>query len=174
MKMKLIALMLALVLVGMLSSCGLTVPRPDIKEGRFDFSITYELNGETKTFSAVYVCEFAGTSWALEGGDYTRDWKDHVEGNYTGDNYSAIIGASEDGGDITLFFGVYPSYFMGDSTGDRGVPGPSLYITYPEDEDGGTRLVSDPTELEEVYGVKIISYEYDAPIENKFTVFDFN
>ena len=172
-KRKLIILVLTLILACTLSSCGLTVPRPEIKEGKFDLSITYELNGEEKTFSAVYSCEFDGTSWSLEGGHYSREWKDSTEGDFEGDNYSAVIGKTDDGGDIVLFFGVYPEYFMGDSTGDRDAPKPSLYITYPVDPDGGQRYVGMADEIEENYGAKIISYKYDAPVENTFKMFNF-
>ena len=174
MKKRLLALILVLAIVSMLTGCGLAVPRPDIKDGRFDFSITYRIGEEVETFSAVYVCEFDGTSWSLEGGSFYREWADYVEGDYEGDDYCAVIGTTDDGGDIILFFGIYPEYFMGDSTGDRGVPTPEVYITYPEDEDGASRVVAMPDEVEEIYGVKIISYEYDAPVENTFTLFDFN
>ena len=172
MKRKLMALLLTFVLVCTLASCGFAVPRPEIKEGRFDFSITYELNGEAKTLSAVYVCEFDGVSWSLDGG-YGRDWRAHTEGDYEGDDdYSAVIGKTEDGGDIILFFGIYPEYFMGDSTADRGVPEPSVYITYFENEGAEIGLVNDPDEVAEIYGAKIISAEYDEPIKNTFGLFN--
>ena len=171
MKRRLIALFLLLTLVGTLTGCGITVPRPEVEEGDFNFSITYEINGKVDTLSAVYMCEFDGVSWSVEGG-YGRDWKAHTEGDYEGDDYSAIIGTTEDGGDIVLFFGIYPEYFMNDSTGDRGAPEPSLYISYTLDVDE-YGLVSDPLEVEEIYGAKIISYEYDAPIVNTFNLFDF-
>ena len=171
MKRRLIALFLLLTLVGTLTGCGITVPRPEVEEGNFNFSITYEINGKVDTLSAVYMCEFDGVSWSVDGG-YGRDWKAHTEGDYEGDDYSAIIGTTEDGGDIVLFFGIYPEYFMNDSTGDRGAPEPSLYISYTLDVDE-YGLVSDPLEVEEIYGAKIISYEYDAPIVNTFNLFDF-
>ena len=170
MKKIVVFLIVVLLLSFSLTSCGLTVPRPEIKEGEFDFSITYALNGEEKTFSAVYVCEYDGTSWSLDGG-YGRDWKARTEGDYEGETYSAIIGTTDDGGDIILFFGIYPEYFMNDSTADRGAPEPSVYISYPENEHGEIGLVNDPAEVEELYGAKIISYEYDAPIENSFGLF---
>ena len=170
MKKVLCALSLVLMVSVMLTSCGLTVPRPEIKTGEFDFSITYEIDGKVGTLSAVYVCEFDGTSWTLDGG-YGRDWKAHTEGDYKGDDYSAIIGTTDDGGDIVLFFGIYPEYFMNDEMGDRGVPEPSVYVAYPENEHGEIGLVNDPAEVEELYGAKIISYEYDEPIENSFGLF---
>ena len=116
------------------------------------------------------MCEYDGTSWSLDGG-YGRDWKARTEGDYEGETYSAIIGTTDDGGDIILFFGIYPEYFMNDSTADRGAPEPSVYISYPENEHGEIGLVNDPAEVEELYGAKIISYEYDEPIENSFGLF---
>ena len=171
MRRKCIAWILVLVLASMLTGCGLAVPRPEIKEGRFDLSVTYEISGEVKTFTAVYVCEFDGSSWTPDGFDFSRDWKGYVEGDHEGDYNSAIIGKTEDGGDIILFFGVYPEYFMGDYTGDSGVPTPSVYVVYPEDEHGCSTSYAEPTEVEELFGVKIISHEYAAPIENEFGLF---
>ena len=173
MKKLLSAISVLLLLSLCLSGCGLTVPRPEIKEGAFDFSITYELYGEEKTFSAVFKCEFDGTSWSLDGG-YGRDWKSWTEGDYEGDDtYSAIIGKTEDGGDIILFFGIYPEYFMNDPACDRGEPEPSIYISYPENENGESGLVNIPEEVEALCGAKIISYKYASPIENSFGMFNF-
>ena len=173
MKRILIIFALMLIIAVSLTSCGLTVKRPEVKKGEFDFSITYELYGEVKTLSAVYICEFDGTSWSLDGG-YGRDWKSWTEGDYEGDDtYSAIIGKTEDGGDIILFFGIYPEYFMNDPACDRGEPEPSIYISYPENENGESGLVNIPEEVEALCGAKIISYKYDSPIENSFGMFNF-
>ena len=171
MKRIICTMLLMFAFVSTLTSCGLAVPRPEVEEGKFNFSITYEINGKVDTLSAVYVCEFDGVSWSIDGG-YGRDWKAHTEGNYEGDDYSAIIGTTEDGGDIILFFGIYPEYFMNDSTAGRGVPEPSVYISYTVDVDEYS-IVNDPTEVEEIYGAKIISYEYDAPVVNTFSLFGF-
>ena len=172
MKRILIALILVLTFACTLTSCGLTVPRPEVKEGQFDFSITYEINGKVDTLVAVYSCEFEGVSWSIDGG-YGRDWNAHTEGDYEGDDYSAVVGKTEDGGDIILFFGIYPEYFMNDSAGDRGVPEPSLYIAYSENDGAEVGLVNDSSEVAEIYGAKIISYEYDEPIKNTFALFNF-
>ena len=38
------------------SSCTIAkMPVPSVKEGRFNFSFTYEINGEEKNYSGVYV-----------------------------------------------------------------------------------------------------------------------
>ena len=79
--MKKIFSVLSLILIFtlMLTSCSID-PAPKIKEGRFNFSVTYEEWGETKTVSGVFVCKYAGRSFILEGGRFTRDWEGHVEG----------------------------------------------------------------------------------------------
>ena len=50
MKRKLFALLLALMLVCTLASCGLVVPRPEIREGTLCYYIAYR-NGERVTGS---------------------------------------------------------------------------------------------------------------------------
>ena len=167
---RILSILVFVLYVSALAGCGLQVSRPEIKKGEFHFSITYELNGEEKTFSAVYVCEFDGISWSLDGG-YGRDWKAWTEGDYKGDTYSAIIGTTDDGGDIVLFFGICPEYFMNDPAEDGAAPVPSIYVSYPENADGESTLVNIPEEVEALCGAKIISYEYDAPIENTFGLF---
>ena len=79
MKRKLIALILVLMLIGMLASCEVE-PKPTIKEGRFNFSVTYEHWGEVKTLSGVFVCNYAGRSFTLESSGFTGSWKGHMMG----------------------------------------------------------------------------------------------
>ena len=55
-KMKLfICVLFVTILSSLFSGCATIMPIPEIKEGRFDFSVTCEINGEEKTFSGVYV-----------------------------------------------------------------------------------------------------------------------
>ena len=79
MKKIFIAFVLVFLISVNLTSCGLTVPRPEVKQGEFNFSVTYEFNEETKTVSGVYVCEYSGTDWALDGGSH-RDWNGYIKG----------------------------------------------------------------------------------------------
>ena len=105
------ALLLVVVLVGVLASCSLVLPSPEIKEGRFDVSVTYEVNGETKTLDLVYVCEYDGVDWTLEGTSY-RAWNGHFEGYEDGDIIEVC--ESDDGSKIHLSFLIYAEYFMGE------------------------------------------------------------
>ena len=157
------------ILAGILTGCGLQVPRPEIKTGEFDFSVTYEWNGETKTVSGVYVCEYNGTDWALDGG-YHRDWKGYVKHDKM--ETQIEIGTTEDGGVILLSFGFYPEYFMDDpATGGREVPEPWLTVSHSFADGDGVEILNDAEIIEETYGVKIISYQYSDPIENTFGLF---
>ena len=166
MKSKLVFLFLLIFIVGTLSSCGLDVPRPEVKSGEFNFSVTYEFNGEIKTVSGVYVCEYEGTDWALDSG-YYRDWDGYIKGDK--DQKTLKIGTTEDGGVIDIVLSFYPEYFMGDSEW-RGVPEPYLTVTHIEND--GVSIQNEAAFIQENYGAKIISYEYDAPIENSFSLFN--
>ena len=160
-------LLLTLVLVCVLTSCGLTVPRPQIKSGEFHFSVTYEYAGETKTVSGVYVCEYNGMEWALDGG-YYRDWTGYIRGG-TSDDYVAID--TVNGNEIILVLNLIPDYFMDDFNFELyDVPTPYIQVKHYS-EDGGMSIIYDSKEIEELYGAKIISFEYDKPIENSFSIF---
>ena len=163
------AFVMAVLVAAMLTGCGLTVPRPEIKEGKFDFSVTYELNGENKTISGVYVCEYNGTDWALDGGSH-RDWKGCIEGGSEDDCFE--IGTTEDGGAINVCLDFDPDYFMGEDVVEyKGVPEPYLIVVYPMTEDGALTFINDAETVAEQYGAKIISHVYDEPINNSFGLF---
>ena len=164
--MKKIIGMLLLVglLAGMLAGCG--VQRPAIKEAKFDFTVTYELDGAVKTVSGVYACKYDGISWALDSGR-TRSWKGQVEGvETTGVGDDIKLGTTEDGGNIILALAFYPSYFMGDM--EMEAPVPYLVVEYPATEGQEIKFFNDANTIAENFGAKIVSYEYDAPIVNTF------
>lgn len=165
---KISALLIFVFLIsGMLTSCGLQVPRPEIKEGRFNYSVTYEINGAVETLSGVYVCEYNGTSWSVDGG-YHRSWKGSYEGDVKDD--VKIIGTTYDGGKIELSLGFYPHYFMGESIDvDLEAPEAHLVVSFVNGEE--VLIESQADVIEEKYGARIISYEYDDPIKNSFGLF---
>ena len=171
MKRILSAFILFLSLTVMLTGCGLRVPRPEIKSGEFKYSVTYEYNGEVNTVSGIYVCEYAGLSWALDGG-YSRDWYGYIKGS--DDNDHIELGTIDDGDAVFLVLNLSPEYFMDDFNFDLyDIPAPYIMIK-DYTEDGGLRFLHEADLVEELCGAKIISYDYDAPIENTFTLFDFN
>lgn len=164
---------LIVVLSAILSGCLAKVPIPEIKEGRFDFSVTCEINGEEKTFSGVYVCKYDGAYKTLAGEGV--DWEGYIENS--DENGIISIQTNEDG---VIYIDLYfvPEYFMGDPDAIcYDVPVPVLYIVYHSDDPDVSSYENDPDILETNYGVKLISYKYADPIENtfkeKFTFVDF-
>ena len=152
------------ILTAVLSMFITKMPIPEIKEGRFDFTVTYEINGEEKTYSGVYVCKYEGAYKTLAGEGV--DWEGYIENN---DNNGVIpIQTNEDG---VIFIDLYfvPEYFMGDPDAIcYDVPAPVLYIVYHSDNPDESTYENDPEILEANYGVKLISYKYADPIENTF------
>lgn len=164
MKRKWCILLGLLMLVSMLAGCGLDVPRPEIQTGDFNFSVTYEFNGEIKTISGVYICEYGGIDWALDGG-YYRVWKGYIKDNTTEDVIR--LATAEDGGEIDLNLGFDPGHFMGDSHWGNEEPfTPRLTVKLIGEV--GLCFENNPDIIAETYGARIISYEYDEPIENEF------
>ena len=156
---------LALALCLALSSCALVAPRPKIKEAEFNFSVTCEIDGEEKTLSGVYVCEYEGTAFALDIGRY-RVWNGYVKG---GEDELLGITVGEDGGRVDVNLDFYPEYFMSDSNKwGRAEPEPNLSVHLENEE--GLRILYDADEIAQVYGAKIIGYQYDKPIENSFGI----
>ena len=150
--------------ISMIALAGCTVT-PRVKEGWFDFSVTYEVQGEISTVKGMLVCEYDGISWALDSG-FVRSWKGYIEGLEIEQGYCLPIGTTDDGGKIYLAFGFDPAYFMGDSEiGEREAPTPEVYVSYYNEESGETSIISDETTLRE-YGVRIIDHRYADPIIN--------
>ena len=142
------------------------VPRPEIKEGEFDFALTYELDGETKKIEGTYVCKFEGTSRAIDG--VGRHWKGYIKGHEDFTDYEI---KTTDEGVIKIDLDICSEFFMSDpnyqnmKSSDDPKPEPYVYITSGDDS------IEDPANevtfsLYEGDDIKIISFEYDPPIEN--------
>lgn len=159
-------LLLTVMLVCTLSGCDSSVPQPEIKEGEFHFSVTYEFNGEEKTVSGVYVCTYTGTSWSLDGGPH-RSWKGYIKDGKVEEMFE--IGTTENGEKVELDLALCPEYFMDDFVeGYHEIPKPCLSVRLVDDE--GISFLYEPSEVEALCGAKIISYEYDEPIQNVFII----
>ena len=162
---KSICILLVLLLLSFgFTSCGLTVPRPEVKEGEFDVSITYEVNGETKTLDLVYACEYDGIALTLEGA-YYRDWNGKFVGYEEGDVIPVL--ETENGGKVALCVLIYPEYFMGEPDYLDGFS-PVVLTNYIYYEDGNEMIIDDQEQISEDYGVKVIDCKYSEPIENRF------
>lgn len=170
MKRKWIAFLLSLMTVFMLTSCEFE-PAPAIKEGRFNFSVTYEHWGEPTTVSGVYVCEYAGRSFTLEGGNFSREWEGHIEGiAHAGEIYNSavLICKTDDGGEIFLDFSLSAAHMMGEPYLADAVIEPCFFHEYSNEDRTSSESGASSQEIEELYGLRIVDYRYDAPIKNTF------
>ena len=161
-------LLLAIALSLVLTSCGLDVPRPEIKTGEFNFSVIYEYGGETKTVTGVYVCEYEGIDWAIDS-DFHRDWSGYIkDGKMDG---IIKLGDAEDGGEVQLNLHFNPDHFMGDEFIEGEDPFEAwISVVFVDGE--GVRIEHDADVVAELYGARIIDYEYDEPISNSFSLFN--
>lgn len=161
-----LGLVVAAMIAASFTGVFVRVPRPEIKEGEFDFALTYELDGEVKKIEGTYVCKFEGVSRALDGVD--RDWTGYIKGH---DDFTGYELKTTDEGVIKVDLDICADFFMSDpnyqnmKNSDDPKPEPYIYIT------SGDPSIEDPANevtfnLYEGDDVKIISFEYDAPIEN--------
>jgi hypothetical protein len=163
-KMKVLALTVVTVIFMMiLSGCAVQMPVPEVEEGKFNISVTYEVNGEEKTYAGVYVCKYKGTYVAVDGRG--RNWEGYFEDNTSVHEFAI---QTTDDGVIFIDFNLNPQYFMSDPNSVHfDIPQPKLYIVY-KDEGTGEVVFNDEVDFMAEYGVQILGYEYAAPIENKF------
>ena len=152
------------ILVLVLNAFVAKMPIPEVKEGRFDFSVTCEINGEEKTFSGVYVCKYDGAYKTLVGEGI--DWNGYIENS---EENGVIPIQTNDDGVIYIDLHFVPEYFMGDPDAILyDVPAPTLYIVYHSDDPDVSSYETDQEIIAATYGVKLISYKYADPIENTF------
>ena len=178
-KKGLVAVFLSLSLLITLAGCGQGL-EPRVKEGKFNFSVTYEVDGEQETISGVLACEFVEVIKALDG-SYI-EWNSYVEdtelANRLEENRGYLLLKTCDDGAIYLDLNLSAKYFMADpnygnsnANTDEVNSGisPRLFIEYSEakGEELGVWYSEDKASLGN-YGVKLINYEYDAPIENMY------
>ena len=143
---------------------------PTVTNQDFDFSITYKLDGETKTINGVYSSRFTG--FGGNGIDplcryYEGTYK--VEGEDDGDRCFTI--AEKEGYKLYIVALLNDYYLMGDKENesyDSYTEGPTLEA---EDKDGNQY---GETEIPDIFDAEIVSFEYPEPIENTFSFAGFS
>ena len=141
--------------------------KPAVTEQDFNYSVTYKIDGETKTFSGVYTCRFTGFGGAgvdplarYYNGVYT------VDGESTESRSYAI--AEKDGCVLEIITLFDDDYLMGDNQEEYELVDPCLEATDAE----GYQYGED--ELPAEFDAEIISWEYPEPIENTFVFAGFS
>jgi len=167
------AVFIAVVLIILAVGAGMlgffkSVPKPEVKEGEFDFALTYEVDGEVKKIEGTYVCKFEGIDRQLDG--VARKWTGYIKDH---DNFTTYDIKTTDEGDIKVDLDISAQFFMSDpfykisANTDDPKPEPYVYIT------SGDPAIEDPANevsfgIYEGDDVKIISFEYDPPVQNTY------
>ena len=167
-KMKLPIIIIAIGLVFAVASCFLTgiMKEPVIKEHDFEYSVTYKLDGEIKTYEGSFKCSFDG----YDGQDdpTLREYVGvHTKNGNILDSISFTV-AQKDGVELSIVADLDAAYLMGE---------PDKYESVSGNEDPYFEAV-DPegygVEVSDLFDAEIIDWEYPAPIENSFEFVGFS
>ena len=166
MKLPIIILVIGLILA--IASCFLTgiVKEPTIKEHEFDYSVTYSLDGETKTLNGSYRCSFIGHDGYDDPTLRLYDGVHQIDGNVSESSWFTV--ANKDGAELSLIINLDANYLMNDPDKYEYESGNEAPYLAAIDEDGY------PVEISEVFDAEIISWEYPDPIENSFKFVEFS
>lgn len=138
--------------------------KPEIKEGEFNFRLTYEVDGEIDTIEGTYVCKFEKVEYYLDG--VSRQWSGYIKGHEDSTSYAL---KTTDEGVIKVELDICSEFFMSDphykSNENTDEPKPEPYLYISTSDDAETEYKGN---LYEGDDVKIISFEYDKPIANEY------
>lgn len=132
--------------------------KPTIIHGEFPFELVYEYNGEKITISDTIICDYKGSSFALDGGNH-RDWTCVVKNN---NDYGRYI-IDENISDLYIQIPLEADYYMGAPDINSEIAKPYIYYT-----DDSTGTVYYEQDLSNVVGAKIVSWNPSEPIHNAF------
>ena len=146
--------------------------KPTVTEKDFEYSVTYKLDGETKTINGVYNCRFSGY-----GENGVEPLNRYYEETYTVDGKSTpsqtYTIAQKDTVELYIVTLFNNNYLMGDTKNEDY--NPSLVEPYLEAVDSeGYSYDVDESELLSRFDAEIISWEYPDPIENSFVFAGFS
>ena len=167
-KMKLPTIIITIGLILAVASCLLTgiIKEPVIKEHDFDYSVTYSIDGEVKTYKGSYQCSFIGHDGHDDPTLRMYDGAHKIDGNVSESSWFTV--AHKDGVELSLIINLDAAYLMGD-------PDKYEYVSGNEDPYlEATDAESYPVEVSEVFDAEIISWEYPEPIENSFRFVGFS
>ena len=160
MKLPIIILVVGLILA--IVSCFFTgiIKEPTIKAHEFDYSVTYRIGSETKTYEGTFRCNFVGhdgdddPTLRMYDGVHTKD------GNELGALWLTV--AQKEDVELLMAVGLDAAYLMGDPDKYEYVHGNDEPYFEAIDADGYS------VEVFEKFDAEIISWEYPEPIKNTF------
>lgn len=157
-----IILLIAVFLIAMYALLSSIAKKPNITEGEFPFTITYEMDGERFVIKDVYKAEYEGN------GGYADTLHRKYDGTIIGlGEQSTIYTFKQENNtriELNTFF--YADYMMGDTEYDYfdEEPFEPRFYYY----DANEQEYHDEETLA-AHGVKMISFEYPEPIKNSFS-----
>lgn len=160
--LKIPAIIIVVGLVLALAASMLTgiVKEPVITEHDFPFSVTYRLDGETKTLEGVYNCCFTVT------GEGTSPLNRYYEGTHVANpadaHSSAYTIAEKDGYELCIVVILSDSVLMGDPDGVGMNYDPYLAAMDSEGVEYGEE------ETRAIFDAEIIEWVYPEPVDNSF------
>lgn len=166
-----LALMIVAYIAATLIFCRTT--KPEIREGEFPFSITYEYKGETKTLSGVYKCEFSGTDTIRN--EHNRYWNGESIIECDGEYDIPNIVYNDEKMTLSVHEFMEAGYFMGDPlykdwySEHYGYDGPHPHVEYYDYVNDISLTDENREEIFEAIDFKIIDSTYPEPIENSFS-----
>ena len=167
MKLPIIIIVIGLIIAAISSFFTCIVQEPVIKAHDFDYSITYNLDGEEKTLNGVFRCTFTGNDVYDISTVRLYDGK-HTQNGVELHDHSLMV-AQKDGNELYLVIMLDEDYLMGD---------PDIYEIENRNEDPYFYAYDSEgmgIDAYEVFNAEIISWDYPEPIKNsfKFTGFSF-
>ena len=167
-KTKLPVIIIAIGLILAVASCFFTgiMKEPTIKDHEFDYSVTYRLDGEIKTYEGGFKCSFDGH----DGHDdpTLREYVGvHTKNGNVLDSISFTV-AQKDGVELSIVVDLDAAFLMGDPDKYEYVSGNEDPYLEAVDQEGYGVEVSD------LFDAEIISWEYPEPIENSFEFVGFS
>lgn len=179
---KMIAVLCAVLIILSFSGCAKRYEAaPQITEGEFPFVFEYELNGQRYLIEDAVVCKFDGydLSNPFPFIPYSRTWLASLKSGeedkrviieFDENTESALVsGRVNVESRVHLFYGS-GGYYLGDP--EDADKGPKIRYTekYQTGPKESTVMGTDLTyeQLEALFGIKVIRFEFGSPINNTF------
>ena len=166
--LKIFAIIIFIGIIAAIVACMLTgmVKGPAITEQDFHYSVTYQLDGETKTLDGVYRFNFSHT------GSGSSPLERYYEGTYltkTSEYHPAAYTIAEkDGLELCIVTIFSDRYLMNDADGVTIVYDPYLAVM---DNEG---IEYTEEEYLEKFDAELISWQLPEPVENSFVFVGFS
>ena len=150
-------------------------PRPAITRGEFDFRLEYEVDGERIVIEDTIVALFDGFSADAGSMAWYRTWRLHLASDKRAQQL--LLHELDDGRKIYYHFGG-AGFYMGEVSSSvtvtrKDLPGLGIrnsifYIERGRDTSIGNRKGLTLEELYNDFGIRLVSWEHNSPIENRF------